>query len=177
MALTSETKPARRNFTLIFVLTLGVISVFVFVMFRGMMRDSLEQRRDVSRAHLKELFQGLQRYGADNKSAFPEELSSLHPKYVHDRDVFFHPAWPDRPGYVYITGLRPSDGRETIAIFENLPSEKERLPRLVLTLSGDVLALDKSQFEQRLTAQASLWRADKRQWLPEPVNTERLFLP
>ena len=32
----------------------------------------------------------------------------------------------------------------------NLPPEKERLQRLVLTLSGEVEALDNAQFERRL---------------------------
>jgi hypothetical protein len=173
----SNVRPARRNFTLYFVLILAVISAGVFFAFRDMMRSSVEQRRETSRAHLKALFQALRNYAAENNGSFPDELNRLYPKYVQDRDVFFHPAWPDRPGYVYITDLRSVDGSETIAIFENIPAEKGKLQCLALTLGGSIVPLDGSQLEQRLEAQASVWRTEKRQWLPKPVNTERLFLP
>lgn len=168
----STSAPARRYFTLIFVVVLGAISVFVFFQFREMTRNSVEQRHEASRAHLLALHKGLQSYAAANTGSFPNLLGQLFPKYVADRENFFHPAWPDRPGYVYVTGLRAADDPQSIEIFENVPPEKDKLQRSFVTLSGEVYALNKTQFDERLSKQESTWRAEKRLWLAQPAEVD-----
>ena len=177
MAAPTDAKSPRRNFTLYFILTMGLISAGVFFSFRSTMRSSLAERSEVSRTHLQAIHSALKSFAAasENKSAFPDELQSLYPKFITDGEMFFHPAWPERPGYVYIPGVRPSDPPTTIMVFENLPPGKERLQRLALALDGSILSLNEAGFQQRLATQASLWQGEKRQWQPQPVNIEQFL--
>ena len=167
----------RRNFTLYFVLAMGIISVGVFFSFRSTMRSSLAERRETSRAHLQSIHSALKSFAAlpENHAAFPDELQNLYPKFIADGETFFHPAWPERSGYVYVPGIRPSDPPTTIVVYENIPPGKERLQRLVLNLDGSIATLNETDFQQTLMSQASLWQGEKRQWQPQPVNIEQFL--
>jgi len=177
MAAPTDAPSPRRNFTLYFILAMGIISVGVFFSFRSTMRSSLAERRETSRTHLQTIYNGLKAFAAipENNTAFPAELQSLFPKFIADGETFFHPAWPEQPGYVYISGVRPSDLPATIVVYENIPPGKERLQRLVLNLDGSILSLNEADFQQRLALQASLWQGEKRQWQPQPVNIEQFL--
>ncbi|HYG76378.1 MAG TPA: hypothetical protein VEK08_15340 [Planctomycetota bacterium] len=102
-------------------------------------------------------------------SRFPERLSQLVPKYQPDPTVFMHPAWPEQPGYAYVTGIRLSgekaDPPATILLFENVPAKKKKLDRLVLMLNGEIHLLSPAEFEKRIAEQAEAWQKDKREWL------------
>lgn len=175
MADANETPSPRRNFTLYFMLAMTAVSAGVFFSFRGVMRSSLAERREVSRSHLQTLHQGLKAYAAENNAAYPEELSLLHPQFIPDSATFFHPAWPERPGYVYVTGLRASDPPESLTIYENIPPGKEKLQRLVLRLNGTIESWPEAEFQQRLARQAAVWQAEKRPWQPQPVKIEKFM--
>lgn len=172
----ADATPSRRNFTLYFILVMLAISAGVFFSFRGMMRNSVAERREVSRAHLQAIYTALQRFAApENNGAFPDQLQALYPKFISDGETFFHPAWPERPGYVYVPGVRSIDPPTTIIVYENIPTGKQRLPRLVLLLDGSIQSLEESEFEKRMAAQASLWQGEKRPWQPSPVNIEQFL--
>jgi hypothetical protein len=174
----ADAKPSRRNFTLYFILVMLAISAGVFFSFRGMMRSSVAMRSEVSRAHLQAIYTALKRCAApENKGAFPDDLQALYPKFISDGATFIHPAWPERPGYVYVSGVRPNDPPTTMIVYENIPESKQRLPRLVLMLDGSILSLEEGDFEKRLTSQASLWQGEKRPWQPRPVNIEQFLSP
>jgi len=106
----------------------------------------------------------LKAYAKDHDGQFPATLAELIPKYQPDAYIFTHPAWPDRPGYIYIPGVRASDLPATIVLFENTPPDKPKLNRLIKRLDGETEALTPNDFHSRIAAQSATWQSDKRVW-------------
>ena len=164
--------PPRRNFVIYFMAIMLVMSAITFVAFTYVARSSKAQRREISQKNLQEIHHALKSFAADpqNKQQYPAEIQTLAPKHLNNPDVFSHPAWPNRAGYVYVPGVQSSDPPETIVVYENVPAGKEKLGRLTLSLNGEVHMWDEVDFKSKIMAQEALWKSQNRSWQPVAVE-------
>lgn len=149
--------PPRRNFTLYFIIGLGLIVLATFVAFTLIARDSVAQRRVQVARNLHEMGKAL---------ASGAKL---------DPALLLHPSWPEQAGYMIVDGVRlngpDADGSDTIWIFENVPPQKLKVGRQVLFKNGSVeFVTDDPQFQQRLKAQEDAWKKAGRTWSVTPLT-------
>jgi hypothetical protein len=169
------TEKPRRNFLLYFMGLMLLATAATFICFTHVARISKAERSEASRKNLLAFHQALKSFSEapQNTGQFPEDLKALYPQYLKNADVFFHPAWPDRDGYVYVYGVKPrganADSADTILVFENIPPGKEKLGRLILFLSGEVHMWAEAEFQSRISAQESVWKSQGRSWLALPA--------
>lgn len=161
----------RRNFTLILIGILGLVSIGVFVTFSYFARTGFHERRDISRANLITMARALKTYALDNNNQFPYDPHVLTDKYGCDGNTFINPSWPDACGYMYVSGFNPmieSTGttlwQDTILLFENVPESKQKLGRLVATLDGEIHLWHEELFQKRLAQQKNLSETQGRRW-------------
>ena len=165
----------RRNFALLFIIALLLASAATFAVFTYVARTGKAQRREVSRANLIKMHEALQAYAREN-GRFPDDLSALQPRFLQAEDVI-HPAWPERPGYMYVAGVQSVDPPESVLVFENLPERKVKLGRLAVTLQGQVQELNEADFQQRLSAQELRYKEKKRAWTLRPSEALPSVIP
>jgi hypothetical protein len=169
----------RKHFTLLFMLTMLLAGAAVFVAFTNAARTSKAERRATSATNLKVMFHALKAFSKDTGGAYPKELSTLHPRYISDASTFIHPSWPERVGYVYVSGFKDTDeiiyDPERILIYENVPEGKKQLGRQVLTSDGQVHVWNDADFQQRLRAQQFSAAAQKREIELVPVDATRVL--
>ena len=92
--------------------------------------------------NLRKISLGLHAYAADNKGAFPQNLTALYPNYVDDKNVFNCPAskidgTPEKPDYKYTAGLNEDSPAKNI-IVEDMEGNHGRSGKNVLRVGGSV---------------------------------------
>jgi hypothetical protein len=167
----------QKHFTLLFMLAMLLAGVAIFVAFTNAARTSKAERRETSAANLTAMFHALKAYSKDNGGNYPQQLTVLHPRYIPDASTFIHPSWPERIGYVYVSGFKDENVHdpETILIYENVPEGKEKLGRQVLTSDGQVHVWNEADFQQRIRAQQASAAAQKREIELLPVDATRIL--
>lgn len=150
--------PARRNFTLYFILLLGVISAITFYYFTAYARSSVEHRKEINRSNLAAIGAALKKHALDERLPADLPAGTLPPQ------TFTNPSWPEQAGYMLVTGVRLTDAPETILVFENTPPAKRKLGRHVLTLDGRIEVVSEDRLQERLDALQFKWKAESRPW-------------
>jgi hypothetical protein len=160
----SAAPSTKQNFLAIFLIVVGLIGGVFFFGLRHFAAVGIAERKSENRAHLSKLVQAFKSYAQDSGGAFPDDPLAVYPKLVDDIDVFVNPSWPDDSGYVYVRGIRQADPTDTIVLFENVPTEKRKLGRLLAKLDGTIEQLTEAQFQEKLKAQEACWTEQKRGW-------------
>jgi len=156
----------RRNFTLFFILVIGICAVVTFVVFRSYARSSIDQRREVNRANLSLIAAALK------ARAMEGQLPSTLARDAVATHVLINPSWPEQAGYMYVTGARLSDPAETILLFENTPAQKQKLGRHALRMDGRVEVLAETALQEKLAQQQNFWVEQKRVWRLNALSAE-----
>src|SRR5579862_89405 len=162
-------------FTVVFVLTLLLISAAVFVVFTHFQRTLAEERRTRSAQNLETLRDVIRAYAAGHNGALPARAAEIATRVKSPEDLL-HPAWPNQPGYVYIPGAQPSDGDDSILIYENAPESKRKLGFQVLLVNGKIEALSRDAFLDVLSSQEEFWKQKGRFWSPEELIPSNMGL-